>query len=155
MKINFRKILFFIIFIQNSFISYTQNNSDSLKIDSLKKVLQTEKEDTNKVNTLNTLCRFLLYKADRNNALQYGNEELSLCEKLNFRRGKGAAYFNIGLAFYQQGNYPEGLKNLYSALSLFEESQDKENMAETLQIVGGGFMEEGNDSEALKNIQAA
>ena len=126
--------------------------SDSLKIDSLKKVLRIQKEDTNKVNTLNTLCRNLKDKAD---FMQYANEQLSLCEKLNFRRGKAAAYLNIADAFYQQGNYSECLKNSYSALGLFEEFHNKENMAQTLQFVGSIFMIEENYSEALKNIQRA
>ncbi len=44
------KRLLFVIFMLCSFIAYMQ--SDSLQIDSLKKVLLTQKEDTNKVNTL-------------------------------------------------------------------------------------------------------
>ena len=47
-----RKFIFlFFIFLLCSFIAYTQNNT----IDSLQKVLQTQKEDADKVNTLNAL----------------------------------------------------------------------------------------------------
>ncbi len=50
MKTLLYKVCLFIIFIVSSLVAPAQN--DSLKIDSLKKVLLTEKEDTNKVNTL-------------------------------------------------------------------------------------------------------
>ena len=50
MKILLYKVGLVVIFVVCCADVHAQ--SDSLKIDSLKKVLQTEKEDTNKVNTL-------------------------------------------------------------------------------------------------------
>ena len=55
MKSILTKTYLFLVFILHSFTLYPQNGTaDSLEnaIDSLQKVLQTQKEDTNKVNTL-------------------------------------------------------------------------------------------------------
>ena len=58
MKIHLYKISLLFILSAFSFKAYSQASvADSLKIDSLKKVLLTEKEDTNKVNTLFHMVR--------------------------------------------------------------------------------------------------
>jgi hypothetical protein len=106
MKISIRKIFFVFILVLYSFTGNAQNNiNDPFKIDSLKKVLQTQKGDTNKVNTLNELSDKLWY--NYNNSLQYSKEALSLSGK----KGKAIAYFNIAWAFLMQSNYSEALKN--------------------------------------------
>ena len=57
---------FSLVLIIFSFEAYTQTNAtDLLNIDSLKKVLQTEKEDTNKVNMLNEVREKFLPKNAR------------------------------------------------------------------------------------------
>jgi hypothetical protein len=48
------------LFLVYSFVS----NGQSKTIDSLKKILQTQKEDTNKVNTLNELGRQFIKRND-------------------------------------------------------------------------------------------
>src|ERR1041385_2292181 len=79
---------------------FSQNN----KIDSLQQVLKTAKEDTNKINTLNTLARETRNTGDYEVSRKYSKESLSLSEKINFERGKVAAYLNIGMTnFYQIG----------------------------------------------------
>ncbi len=58
---NLLGLLFLFLFIVNSSTANSQNNAGaSLKIDSLKKVLQTQKVDTTKVKTLNAISKVLL-----------------------------------------------------------------------------------------------
>lgn len=71
------------------FDGYTQ--SDSPKMDSLKKVLLTEKEDTNKVNTLLELGKYYFNEFDVENSSVYTNLALHLSQKLNFKKGEGYA----------------------------------------------------------------
>ena len=66
--------------------------SDSLKIDSLKKLLAIQKDDTNRVNTLNELGRQFLKKDDYKNGEQCTNDALWLAKKLNFKKGQAIAY---------------------------------------------------------------
>src|SRR5258708_1140510 len=99
MKIAIHKIfLFFFFLLLYSFNAYTQNKT----IDSLQKVLQTEKEDTNKVNTLNELCRALRNDKDYKNAQLLGEEALSLSEKLNYKKGQAVADARMGWNYHIQ-----------------------------------------------------
>src|SRR5207249_10195811 len=95
----YKIILFFIIGVYSS-IAFTQNNT----IDSLQKVLRTQKEDSNKVNTLNELSNTLLIDNNYKNAMQFANEALLLSRKINFNKGEGIAYNNIGHIYHEQGN---------------------------------------------------
>jgi len=106
-------LLFFITALCN--ILAAQN----AQIDSLKNVLQAQKEDTNKINTLNNLSRLFMYE-DALSAFQYANQALSLSENINFKKGKVISYIHLASSFYQQGNYADALKNFYSALIIAE-----------------------------------
>ncbi len=78
-------------------IAFNSNaQPDSLKIDSLKKVLLTAKEDRNKVNTLNQFGNLIVQ--DRNNAMQYAKQALALSQKLNFKNEEGTADYNCAVA---------------------------------------------------------
>jgi hypothetical protein len=63
MKSHLTKTVLFALFFLNAFIEHAQTKA----IDSLQKVLQTEKEDTNKVNTLNELANEFTYNTDFRN----------------------------------------------------------------------------------------
>ena len=65
-----------------SFAAYTQNNT----IDSLQKILQTQKEDTGKVNILIALGIQFRY-TNIDTALYFANTALSLATRLNYEMG--------------------------------------------------------------------
>ena len=97
------------------------NSIDSLKIDSLQKVLVNQKEDTNKLNTLIYLGRAFWSEKDFTNAVRIANDALSISNNLNFKKGVAAAYDLEAMIYYSQSNYPEALKNLYGQLKIQEE----------------------------------
>ena len=70
------KIVF--LFVLYSFASNGQNKT----IDSLKKILQTQKEDTNKVNTLNQLGRQFIKRDDFENAAHWTRNWIRFIIKL-------------------------------------------------------------------------
>jgi two-component system sensor histidine kinase UhpB len=140
--------LFLIGFFSFSIPVFSQTNT----IDSLLKVLQTEKEDTNKVNTLNQVCRFYILKVETGMGFLYANKELSLSEKLNFSTGKANSFNYLGLANFQQQNYPEALRYLYTSLSISEKLNAKDKMADARQFIGGVYVVQRNYPEALKNL---
>src|SRR5881392_206686 len=89
----FREFIFLLfVFLLHSFSAATQNNI----IDSLQKVLLTQKEDTNKVNTLNELASELNKKSDYTNSLPYAKAALVLSEKKSFKKGTAFANKNLG-----------------------------------------------------------
>jgi len=83
----------------------------SKKIDSLTEVLRTQKEDSNKVKTLNALSRQLWQKSNYAEAKIYADKALALADSIVFDKGKVDAYNNIGIIFARKGNNAEGLKN--------------------------------------------
>ena len=119
-------------------------------IDSLLKVLDTQKEDTSKVNTLNALSRQLWQTSSYSQAKKYADDALSLSEKIKFNIGKANAYNNIGIVYELQGNYPEALKNQLSALSISEGIGNKKGIGFSYNCIAVIYSHQGNYSEALK-----
>src|SRR6187200_2387469 len=98
MKMRNSKLLLLIIFLLYSFIGFTQNQI----IDSLNRVLQVQKEDSNKVKTLNGLSKGYLRESSFANALQLGNQALALAEKIKFKSGEAVSYLNIAEVYASQ-----------------------------------------------------
>ena len=135
MRIAIPKTSLHIIFMLCSFYSYTQSET----IDSLKKVLATEKEDTNKVNTLNELSATLNH--DRNSAMQYAKDALLLAQKINFKNGEGVAFYQLGVAetgsnyIGEHGNINEALVYFNNAIAIFKNTNDQVRIADTYQSI--------------------
>jgi signal transduction histidine kinase len=157
MKIVNKKILLLSALLFYSFVLYAQNNT----LDSLIKVLQTQKEDTNKVNTLNKLSEALavfiflrdsgIYKP----ALDYAETAFSLAEKINFKKGKAIAYQNFAIIFLYQKDFTKALKNFLIAIKIFEEIGDKFWIVHLHHAIGESYERQGNYAEALKNLSIA
>src|SRR4026208_616688 len=156
MKIAITKILLMSLLVSVSNFVFSQNNSRKILFtDSLKRALQMQNEDTNKVNRLLKLSSGMSYEHDFTNALDYLNQSLTLSEKLNFKKGKAEAYLIMGNSYLDQGNYPEGIKNLYSSLKIWEEIRDKKNIASCNGLLAKAYIFQGNYKEALKNESVA
>src|SRR4051812_45828829 len=112
MKTLLYKAWLFIIFIVCSFTASAQ--SDSLYLDSLKRVLQTQKEDTNKVNNYFEVGYFYQW-SQPDSALRYAIPGLELAKKLNFISGEYDMILPITEALSLKGNYSKALElRLYS-----------------------------------------
>ncbi len=122
------------------------------KIDSLTRILSTQKEDSNKVKTLNALSRQLWQKASYAEARKNADDALALATIIKFNTGKVTAYFNIALIYVLQSNYPEALKNHLAGLSLSEGIGYKKGMADAYNGIAGVYWNQGNYPEALKNL---
>jgi signal transduction histidine kinase len=147
MKTLFQKTFLLFVFIVNTFRADTQN----INIDSLQKVLQTQKEDTSIINTLNALSIGLSLKGDYNNAMKYATQALTRAEKANFKKGKANAYYSIGAVYKVQFNYTEAFKNYFTALKIIKETGDKKSIAYTHLNIAGLYFNQGNYGEHLKN----
>ena len=134
------------LFILHSFVSNGQNKT----IDSLKKVLQTQKEDTNKVNTLIVLGTVLTDSIEYDFALKYADEALALSKKLNFKRGQAKAYNKIASVHQTRGNYVEARNNYLIAANISEELGDKYYSAYAISRVANSYYTEGDITEAIK-----
>jgi signal transduction histidine kinase len=149
MKITTYTVLLSFFLLLHSFTANTQGES----IDSLQKVLQTQKEDTNKINTLNELASILIQISDYPKSLEYANKALKLSETLNFKKGKGLAYKNLGGSHQ---NFDEALNYLNNALIILKETGEKQDIGDCYFKIGSTyFYLRQNVPEALKNILIA
>src|SRR5687767_8641092 len=74
--------------------------------DSLKHVLQEQKEDTNKIKLLYNLSFSYTAGSYADTALVYAQRALNLAEKLNYEPGIFWSAITLGESFALLGNYP-------------------------------------------------
>jgi two-component system, NtrC family, sensor kinase len=108
------KISLTILFLHLGFYSFSQKFN--LDIDSLKSILTTVKEDSNKVNTLNSLSLALAWSMP-DTGIVYAAESISLAKKIDFERGESRAYAVMGHCLNTLGNYPLALDYLFKSLA--------------------------------------
>jgi serine phosphatase RsbU (regulator of sigma subunit) len=108
------------------------------KIDSLEKVLEVRiAEDTIRANTLILLTRAYLTETNDIQKVQEGAIKLlMLSEKLDFKKGIGYAYLNIGNYNARSGNYESALHYYSKALKFLEIINDKLGIGSCYQNMG-------------------
>jgi serine phosphatase RsbU (regulator of sigma subunit) len=145
---------FFIIFLVFFQICGAQNTI----VDSLKLVLGSSLEDTNKVNILISICQNE-YRSLPDSTIYYGNEARNLADKLDYRKGLANACKYIGMGYYFLGNYTETINYWQQSLSSFEAINDKVGVSNILSNLGALYANQGDDVKALefhlKSLKAA
>jgi serine phosphatase RsbU (regulator of sigma subunit) len=119
------------------------------EIDSLSVVLKTEKDDTNKVNTLNQLSEDLWGIGQYDTSKAYSNRAIELGQKLSYLKGQCKSYRNLGIISSLTGNYPEALAYYFKGLPLAEQIGDKRGAASFLGNIGIIYDEQGNYAQAI------
>jgi two-component system NtrC family sensor kinase len=143
-----KKTILIFLFFFCAFSAHPQSNA----IDSLEKVLQTQKDDTNKVNTLNALSEeFRNEKNDYEQALQYAGHALSLADNINYKKGKGNSVLQIGQIHYRQKTYADAYKEFNTALNFYQEIGDKKDISKVYSIIGSSYLFKGSFNDALTN----
>ncbi|MGP8217134.1 MAG: tetratricopeptide repeat protein [Bacteroidia bacterium] len=125
---------------------FAQNNA----IDSLRNVLQTEPDDTNKVNTLNNLSEKLEKAGKYDSSFIHANRAKELAEKVGFKKGIASAYRIIGIVDEDKGNYPSSLENQNKALAINSEINNKIGIASNLGNLGNVYEDQSDYQKALE-----
>lgn len=120
MKILIRNIVLFLI----SFSSFTTYGQHLGKIDSLKKVLKEQKNDTNKVKSLYNLSFSYVAGSYPDTALVYSQQALDLAEKLNYEPGIFWSEITLCESLAILGNHPLSLEHSFKALALAKKLGD-------------------------------
>lgn len=98
-------------------------------MDSLMAVLKTQKEDTNKVKTLNLLSEKLWRIGNLEKAMNYAEQAKTLSEQKKYKKGIGNALGNMGVIYYFSGKNAEALDNYSRALKIRQEEGDEKGVA--------------------------
>ncbi len=125
------------------------------EIDSLYTALKTEKEDTNKVNTLNQLSENLWGIGKYDTSKVYSNQAIALGQKLSYLKGLCKSYRNLGIISSLTGNYPQALAYYFKGLPLAEQIGDKRGAASFLGNTGIIYDEQSNYAQAIVCYQKA
>ncbi len=111
-----------------SFFFIAEIYSADVNFDSIEQSLQHLKQDTNRVNTLNSLC-WCYIPIDINKSKTFCTESISLSKKLNYKKGLAKAVILMSSIYYEQGNYSECLDYNLQALKIREELGDRWGIA--------------------------
>ena len=155
MRNNSKYYLSFILLLSYSFC-FAQENV----IDSLKNILKTAKEDTNKSNILSLLVENI---NDEKVWSSYNQEAYELAQKLAeskneliAKKGKTClsdAINNIGYIYDNQGDIPNALYYYEKSLKIEEELGDKQGIAISLNNIGSIYIFQDNFPKALDYLE--
>src|SRR6266446_3960086 len=113
MHFRIQLVLSLLIFISSN--SFSQDH----QIDSLVNLVQSSPDDTGKVNTLNLISK-KYFNSDPDKTITYGQQAADLATKLNFKPGLSLANKNIGIGYFNKGDYINALKFYEVSLGVFQ-----------------------------------
>jgi tetratricopeptide (TPR) repeat protein/uncharacterized membrane protein len=122
--------------------------------DSLKQLLQTERQDTSRVWLLNQLARQYYYNYP-DTALVLGQEALALAKATGFIKGEAMSLLRIGTVFSITGNYPKALEFNLEALKKSEFIKDEQLTLIILTNIGIDYSGMGNYREGINYMLKA
>src|SRR5882762_1227607 len=117
-------------------------------LDSVKHVASTERNDTNRVNTLINLCDAYAFSYP-DTAFGYGKQAYELSEKLDFDRGRLYSIISINSALYAMSNYPLELEYAFKLIPLSKRMEDINAEGFSFGAVGDSYMNLGEYAIAL------
>jgi len=138
-----KSILLILLFFATS-ICYAQKH----EMDSMLHVLSTEKEDTNRVNTLNNLS-FSLYLSKPDTAILLAQQADALATKLGWIKGEAYANCYEGLGYKKKSNYSKATDCSLKSLKMAEETGNKNIQVKDLSNLAAIFFNQGNYPKSL------
>lgn len=114
----------------------TLRGQDQHKIDSLRRVLQTSKQDTHRVVTLIRLTQQL----PPDSAKILAKEALDLATLLKYQKGQGFALHTLGHLYYNNYQYEEAIFYLKKAGAVFQKIKNVAQLPKTLSLLGDAYL---------------
>ncbi|MCW3086143.1 MAG: hypothetical protein JWP12_3509 [Bacteroidetes bacterium] len=136
----YSSIFFFLTFLSLSIFAKTT-------ADSLQQVINSSKEDTSKVNTLNALA-WELHSSNTTQSLEMAKQALVLAERLCYKNGLISAHNNVGIACYFMGSYPEALSNYIESAHLLDVAGNKKRLSAVYNNIAAIYLEQSQYKDA-------
>src|ERR1700743_3262049 len=122
--------------------------SQSRVADSLKLLLQSEKQDTTRVKLLSTIGTSYIFEKP-GTGLAYVQQGLDLSRTINDKRGEAGCLNALGQLNRMMGNYTLGIKYHLQALQEFERLNDQNGVEAANFGIAGAYEDEGDYNQAL------
>ena len=119
-------------------------------IDSLRKMVLSLPDDTEKVNVLNKLSNKQEQLGNEDSSLFYANLADALGEKIGYDKYQASVYNFIGNSYFQKGNFPKAMECYYKGLGVARETGNNKTMAAILGNLGNTYIKQGNYPQALE-----
>ena len=142
-----RKILFFVLL---SCFAFGQNK----KIDSLKMIIKISKDDTLKVDNLNTVSGSFWDK-NWDSARVYTMLSYNLAKKIDDKRGIFYNLINLGVYEDVGGNFNKSLEYYNEARKFLPQIKEKKRIANFYYNLGNLYLGYGKDEEAINSFNSA
>src|SRR5438477_1057081 len=140
--------IFLIIFLLIITNIYAQNNT---AIDSLKDIVNKQKNDTTEVNALSFLAN---QQASSNPGFEYAQRGLLLARKINYKKGEAECLWVLASCYLYHGNYSSGIQYLLYALDIYESIKYNVGIAEARLMLQGSYRDIGDYQQALEHAFA-
>lgn len=116
-------------------------------VDSLKKRITVQNDDTTKVNQLNQLTSQIIQS---NEAITFANQAIKLSEKIGYTKGKALALKNLGLYYFIKSDFIPAEEYWTEALNVYTELNDESGRSNILNNMGSIKYNVGNPSKAME-----
>jgi tetratricopeptide (TPR) repeat protein len=130
------------------------NASKSSQLGVLKAELERAAQDTGRVRLLLAAAHQCL-QTNIDQALNYGDEALTLSKKLEFASGEAAAWGVLGVAHSSKGEYTLALTMLRKGFALYEAQSDVRGSSSVLMSIAEVYRSRNQYSEALQTALRA
>lgn len=139
-----KKLFLLLLFIVLQLSATAQQNA----IDSLQNLLKQAK-DTARVNVLLELSK--QYNGeDQAKAVAYAKQAQKLAQKYNYPKEEAYALKSLGMAYVNEGNYPNVLRYWQQSLNIFNKIDDKVGASNMLNNIGVIYSIQGWDAKAIE-----
>ena len=129
-------------------------SAQSSKTDSLQKLLQVEKQDSNRVTLLWKLAeQYQYFKPDT--TLQLAQRAYLLAQHINYKEGESRSLAVMATGQYLLGNYSAALRNYMEKLQLEEKRNSNRNYASALNNIGLMYILLADYPNALNYLRRA
>jgi two-component sensor histidine kinase len=122
-----------------------------MKQDSLKKLLATQPDDSNRVKQLNSLAS-TFYQTSTDSINYYSLQALRLAQKLSYRRGEADAEAHQAACYRIKGDYTTALQKLQRGIKIYEEIHYLAAAGDNYLDIAQVYKDMGGDSRTLEYI---
>ncbi|MFP4023966.1 MAG: ATP-binding protein [Thiohalospira sp.] len=143
------KKFYWIFIIQLLILGFFSNKSCfSSNLDSLKKVILSLPDDTNKVDRLTDLS-YKTYKNSTDSALSIVQEAIRIAENINYTKGYASALSQLGVVYKYQSEYDSALFYYNKSLTIFDSLGLDYERATNLNRLGNIYKRYGSFDQSI------
>ncbi|TND09906.1 MAG: family 3 adenylate cyclase [Bacteroidetes bacterium] len=147
-RLLFSKRVFYFLFFLTASVPFLLSAQSSRKPDSLRTILKTAKEDTNKVLLLLQLSNESLKTEPNDSVIAAAERAAQLAIKLHFLSGLGRAYSAKGQGYNKRGDYSSSIAYFTKAYRIFDSLGLKYRTMQVMNSIGNVYI-------GMKNIDKA